>query len=151
MFKQEKGKINVQLFIIIAVAVIALICVGAFCLLKKDEAKPTGTGLFSKSIKNEVVTAENYKELSERIGPELNNEDEAYQFVYACMYYVIQDGMSVTFDFSLTDEQKETKSYERVYGKTVKQLIDEGKQLMKDNDMTVEKFKQSMENSANDN
>lgn len=156
MFNEEKGKANVVLIVIISIIIILVIGIGLFFIFSsKDKSSnnsdvnSSSSGFFSKSIKDEVVTAENYQDLSNRIAPELNNEDEAYQFVYACMYYIMQDGMAVAFDFNSTDEEKDSKTYERVYGKTVKQLINEGKQLMKDNDMTVEKFKQSMEDFAN--
>lgn len=156
MFNEEKGKANVVLIAIISIITILVLGIGLFFIFSSNDkssnnsdVNSSSSGLFSKGIKDEVVTAENYQDLSSRIAPELNNEDEAYQFVYACMYYIMQDGMSVAFDFNLTDEEKDSKTYERVYGKTVKQLINEGKQLMKDNDMTVEKFKQGMEDFAN--
>ena len=156
MFNEEIGKAYVVLIAIISIITILVLGIGLFFIFSSNDkssnnsdVNSSSSGLFSKGIKDEVVTAENYQDLSSRIAPELNNEDEAYQFVYACMYYIMQDGMSVAFDFNLTDEEKDSKTYERVYGKTVKQLINEWKQLMKDNDMTVEKFKQGMEDFAN--
>lgn len=155
MLKQEKGNANVLLFVIIAIIIIVILGVCAFFMLNSNNNTSNSTdnssskSLFSKNIKDEVVTAENYESIAERIGSEINNEDEAYQFLYASMYYVMQDGMSSAFDLESTEEEKEANTYARVYGKTVNQLIQEGKQLMKDNNITVDEWKQSMKDFAN--
>lgn len=97
---------------------------------------------FLNDIKDEIITAENYEEVMSKIGNEW--KDEAYYFTYACLYYVAKDGMAAAFS---NPDDKEAM-YVRVYGKSVKQLIEEGKQLMQENDMTVEKYKQSLQNLA---
>ena len=38
---------------------------------------------------------------------------------------------------------------QKIYGKTVKQLIDEGKQLMQDNNITVDQYKKQLKNGNN--
>lgn len=156
MLKQEKA--SALLFAIIALLVIAIIAVGSYLILSDYSASSSGsssdspsessssTSLFSKSIKNEVVTADNYVEISNKIGEELKDTDEPYQFLYACTYYIMTDGMASILD----PNADENASYARIYGKTVGQLINEGKQLMVDNNTTVEQFKQSIEDSAND-
>lgn len=37
--------------------------------------------------------------------------------------------------------------YANIYGKTVQQLIDEGKQLMEENNVTIEQMKEQLKNS----
>lgn len=112
-------------------------------ILTKEESSKNTFSLFD-SIKNEIITAENYEDIMNRIGNELKDEDEAYYFTYACLYYIAKDGMATAF--SNPDDTE--AMYARVYGKTVEQLIDEGKQLMQENDMTVERYKQSFQNLA---
>lgn len=92
------------------------------------------------SIKNTVVTEDNYEELSEQVGDELE-EDEAYYYLYACMYYVMTDGLSEEYFSSDGDE---SIIYQNIYGKTVGELVEEGENLMEENDITVDEWKETM-------
>ncbi len=114
---------------------------GEEILTNEEENSKNSFSLFD-SIKNKTITAENYEDIMNSIGNELKDEDEAYYFTYACLYYIAKDGMASAF--SNPDDTQ--AMYARVYGKTVGHLIEEGKQLMQENDMTVERYKQSFQN-----
>lgn len=94
----------------------------------------------ANNIKDTVITAKNYKEIYDTLGNKIDNEKEAYYFTYACMYYILQDGLSQEY-FATQDE---SVLYQRIYNKTVQKLINEGKDLMKENNMTVEKWKKQL-------
>ena len=94
----------------------------------------------NSSIKNTVVTEDNYEELSEQVGDELE-EDEAYYYLYACMYYVMTDGLSEEY---LSSDGDESIAYQNIYGKTVGELVEEGEDLIEENDITVDEWKETM-------
>lgn len=144
MFRQEKGKANVLLFVIIAIAVVALVGVGIFFVLKNSDSTSTGAGLFSKNIRSETITAENFEEMMTRLDNEMEGEDDLYYLSYSIMYYMVQDGMEASTD----PEADESATYARIYGKTVETLINEGKQLMSDNDITVEEYKKVIDQAG---
>lgn len=139
MEKKSKKK----LYIIIGL-IIVILGIGAVLILNfnsSDKSVDTGNSIFSKSIKNEVITAENYDEIMDKIGQEVTSEEELYYLSYSLMYYITKDGLAVAF----TNPDDESAMYVNIYGKTAKQLIEEGKQLMKDNNMTIEEYKQQLE------
>lgn len=85
---------------------------------------------------NTVVTAENYY----TIGNIFNeDQDELYYFTYACLYYSFTERLLTGVD--------ESTAMQKIYGKTVQQLVDEGKQLMKDNNTTVEQYRNQLKES----
>lgn len=141
MRKNNDGKV---LYIIIVLIVIALIGGGVYLALNNNENITTSGSIFTKSLKDEVVTAENYEEIKQKMENELK-EDELYYASYAMLTYITQDGLTNLLNI----EEDDSAMYVRIYGKTVKQLIDEGKQLMKENDMTIEKYKESLEQMNN--
>lgn len=141
MRKNNDGKV---LYIIIVLIVIALIGGGVYLALNNNENIITSGSIFTKSLKDEVVTAENYEEIKQKMENELK-EDELYYASYAMLTYITQDGLTNLLNI----EEDDSAMYVRIYGKTVKQLIDEGKQLMKENDMTIEKYKESLEQMNN--
>ena len=138
----EKGNSKTILCIVIAIIVVIALVVGGYFLLKNNDSTTAGTG--TASIKSEVVTAENYEELTDKVGTELGETDEAYYFAYACMYYIMQDGLTTEYMTS----QDDSLLYKNIYNKTVQTLIDEGKNLMEENDVTVEEFKQQVNDLA---
>ena len=73
---------------------------------------------------------------------QIKEDDDLYYFTYAYLYYTTTDGMSSIFMYNYD----ENTMFSNIYGKTIQQLIDEGKQLMKKNDMSIEKFKQEINN-----
>lgn len=98
------------------------------------------------SFKNTIITAENYEEISNQLVDNLE-EDEVYYCMYAMFYYMTQDGFSNLFALA----EDESLMYQRIYNKTVKQLINEGISLMEENHITWEEYKSSLENFAEEN
>lgn len=133
--KNEKKKSKVFLYAIIAVIIIAVVGIGAYFIKN------------SKNIKNETITAENYEEIMDRIGKELKDENDKYYLSYSVMYYVMKDGIASVF--SENENTSTSSMYTNIYGKTIKQLIDEGKQLMKENNITLDEYKSQLQNTIN--
>lgn len=135
------------IFIVIGILLIGALCIGVYVLSKdKVNISDTTSNIIStKSIKEEQITAENYEEISKKVTEELGDTDDTYYFSYACMYYIMKDGF--TQEYMTT--QDESLLYKNIYNKTVQNLIDEGKQLMKDNNITVEQYKQQLEKTNN--
>ena len=131
--ENEKKKSKAFLYVIIAVIIIAVVGTGAYFIKN------------SKNIKNETITAENYEEIMDRIEKELKNEDDKYYLSYSVMYYIMKDGISSVF--SGNENASTSLMYTNIYGKTIKQLIDEGKQLMKDNNVTLDEYKSQLQNT----
>lgn len=138
---EKKGKKNLYIIIGLIIVVLGIGAVFILNLNGSDNSVDTGNSVFSKSIKDEVITAENYDEIMDRIGQELTNDEELYYISYSVMYYIVKDGLSSAF----TNPDDENAMYVNIYGKTVKKLIEEGKQLMQDNNMTIEEYKQQLE------
>lgn len=138
MLNNGEKKSNKLLYILICLVIVAVLGGGIYFLLNN--------GKISKSIRNETITADNYEELMNKIGTEMKKDEDLYYLSYSTMYYIMQDGLASAF----TNPDDETAMYKRIYGKTVQQLIDEGKQLMKDNNTTIEKFKKDLENFNKD-
>ena len=89
-----------------------------------------------------LITAENMDKVIEKMEQKAKKDEELYYASYAMMYHIMQNG--------ITNQGETVKDkniiYKNVYGKTVKVLIEEGKQIMQDNDITLEAFKASMQN-----
>lgn len=96
------------------------------------------------NVKNQTMTAENFSEISEKLKDSLN-EDEACYFSYACMQYMLKDGLSAAF----TDSDSEGAMYKNIYGKKVGDMIEEGKKLMKEDNTTIERFKENLKQAGN--
>ena len=127
--KSKKG-----LYAVLIIILIVVIGVGGYFLIKN-----------MSGIKGETFTAENYDELMDRISEELNNTDDIYYLSYSMMYYIMRDG----FTSALSGSEDESVMYANIYGKTVQQLIDEGKQLMEDNNITLDQYKGNLEDVGN--
>lgn len=146
MANHAAKKSNTLLYVIILIIVIVLLGLGIYFVLDHESINTNG-GIFSKSIKEETITEENYQEMMDKIEEEMKDDEELYYLSYSMMYYMIQDGVSSAF----TNPDDENAMYVNIYGKTVQELIDEGKQLMKDNGVTIEEYKQGLENLNNIN
>lgn len=136
---------RIVLYAIIALVIIILVGGGIYLATNNEEGAPVLSISNTKSIKNEIITAENYEELMNKIEKELANDEELYYLSYSSMYYIMQDGLAS----ALSGSEDDTAMYTRIYGKTVQQLVDEGKQLMKDNGITIEEFKTNLEELSN--
>lgn len=130
---KKKTKVVIIVFFIILVTIV----VGGFFLIKK--------GIFLSNIRKETITAENYEEIFNRISEELKDTDDIYYLSYSVMYYMMKDGISST----LNGNEDENAMYVNIYEKTVQQLIDEGKQLMIDNNVSIEEFKENIKDLEN--
>ena len=136
--KSSKG-----LMVFIVIIIIVALGVGAYFLLtNKDTLTAGGNNTQTASKLNERITAENYEELTESIAQELGDSDNLYYFTYATTYYIAKDGISSAFSGS----EDESEIYVNIYGKTAKDLIKEGKELMQENDVTIDELKSSLEN-----
>lgn len=144
MLKQEKGKVNIAIFVVAAVIVILLVCIGLFIFLNRNIAEPSNAGVTS-SIRDEVITAENFDEMTDKIDRELDqNGDDIYYISYAVVYYMTQDSIAA----AARNEDVEGDIYTSIYGKTVQTLIDEGKTLMEENEVSLEQYKQTIEEAS---
>jgi hypothetical protein len=145
MGKTENRNKSTAFYIILTIVIIAILSVAIYFIVNQSATSTSG-GISTKSIKNETITAENYEEMMNKIDAEFNeNDEELYYLTYSMMYYMVQDGLSS----ALTNSTDDSAMYTSIYGKTVQQLIDEGKTLMKENNVTLEQYKESI-NELND-
>ena len=150
-------KKNLAIYIIVIIIIIAIVGVGLYFVLGQDTTETSNTNnlnnststsgeALGKNIKEEVITAENYEEILNRIENEISEDDEdIYYLSYAMMYYMFSSGISS----AVAGNDVETEMYSEIYGKTIQQLIDEGKQLMEENDVPLEEYKESLTNLNN--
>lgn len=143
MANHAERKSNLLIYVIVFI-VIALLLLGAYFLLNRDSIDTNG-GIFSKSIKEETITAENYEEIMNKVKDKMEDDEELYYLSYSIMYHMVQDGIPS----ATTLDSDKSAMYFNIYGKTVKQLIDEGKKLMKDNKVTLEEYKQGLKQLGN--
>ena len=134
----NEGKNKKIIYIVVAVVLLIVIGVGIYFVVGNKDAK------ISK-LREETITAENYEDVTNKLEAELGEADEVYYYAYACMYYMMTDGLSEEY----MNSQDESIIYKNIYNKTVQQLMDEGKKLMEENDVSVEQFKQQVENLNN--
>ena len=153
----KKGKnivINIILNLFITICVICVIFLGidlGFRFTGNEEKlneiiAKINNALPFNNFKNTIITAENYEEISNQLADNLK-EDELYYYTYATVYYMAQDG----FSNLLALAEDESLMYQNIYNKTVKQLINEGISLMKENNITWEEYKSSLENFVEEN
>lgn len=145
--------------IILAILVILIIIViGTILFMKKSDTITTNNNVSEassnnitkdivnnednneKTLRDQIITADNFEKITEKIqsGEALDyNEDDFFYYTYATLSYSVK-----AMKQGITDTDK---IYENnIYGKTLQQIIDEGKQFMKDENTTVEKFKSSL-------
>ena len=108
-----------------------------------SEKKSNKESLFN-SIENTKLTKENYEELSNKYAEKNKDNDNLYYYSYAVLYYTMKDGLN---NLSKTSKNEEI-IYKNIYGKTINQLIKEGKELMKQNNITIEKYKENLKNTS---
>lgn len=134
MAEQQEGKKNTMLYVIIAVVAIAIIAVVLFMVFG------------GSSVRGETITAENYEELLKKAEAEIGKDsDDLYYLSYAMVYHMMQDGLAAA---GSQEDLSESDMYKNIYGKTLNQLIDEGKQFMEENNVTIEQFKQQVKDSS---
>lgn len=131
MKRREEGKANVALYVGIVIAVAVVIAIVAFFLLNGSD------------IRKETITAENYEEMLDKLDKKLAGQDDLYYISYSVMYHLMTDGMNAT------DENKEEAMYSNIYGKTVQELIDDGKKLMEEENVSIDQVKQTLDQLSN--
>ncbi len=141
-----------------SVLVIILICISVAIYYRNNilefialSTETTSSNTISNTVQavinteDKILTAENYKSLSEEYSNNNKDSDNLYYYTYACMYYMVKDGLSST---TLSEDQQQEAMYSRIYGKTINQLISEGKKLMADNNTTVNDYKQTLKSTT---
>lgn len=141
-----------------SVLVIILICISVAIYYRNNilefialSTETTSSNTISNTVQavinteDKILTAENYKSLSEEYSNNNKDSDNLYYYTYACMYYMVKDGLSSA---TLSEEQQQEAMYSRIYGKTINQVISEGKKLMADNNTTVNDYKQTLKSST---
>ena len=116
--------------IVVAILVAIAVIVGGFLLLSSGKS----------SLKKEVVSQENYEKILDEVEKKFGESDETYYFTYACIYHTAKAG----FTDEYLQNKDESMLYKDIAGKTVQQLIDEGKQLMEENNVTIEEYKEKL-------
>ena len=140
------------------VFVIILICISVAIYYRNNilefialSTKTTSSNIIGSTVQavinteDTILTAENYKTLSAEYSNNNKDSDNLYYYTYACLFYMVRDGFSSA---TLSEEQQQEAVYSRIYGKTISQLISEGKKLMADNNTTVEDYKQTLESTT---
>lgn len=140
------------------VFVIILICISVSIYYRNNilefialSTKTTSSNIIGSTVQavinteDTILTAENYKTLSAEYSNNNKDSDNLYYYTYACLFYMVRDGFSSA---TLSEEQQQEAVYSRIYGKTISQLISEGKKLMADNNTTVEDYKQTLESTT---
>lgn len=150
----KKKTWNTILNIMISICLIAVIILGIYIGLSATGNEEKLNDFYSiinkitpKSYKNTVITKENYEEVMNKANDKLKDKDEQYYLIYSVFYHIAEDGFSNLIALG----QDEDLMYKNVYGKTVGELITEGKKMMKEKNITVEEYKNSLENFAEKN
>ena len=118
------------LFIIVTLVVVTILAIGGYFIFVKKGG-----------IRYKYITAENYEQIANEITEKLGDSDDSYYFTYACITYITKDGLTEDY----FNNPEDSKLYKSIYNKTVNQLIEEGKKLMEENNMTLEKFKEQVD------
>lgn len=116
--------------IMITIIVIAVLIVGGYFIFVKNG-----------NVRNKLITKENYNQITEQITEQLKDSDDSYYFIYACITYMSKAGLTEEY----LNSQDESLLYKEIYNKTVNQLVQEGKKMLEESDMTLEKFKRQVD------
>lgn len=127
----KKKKSKKIIAIIITLIVVAILIIGGYFIFVKKVG----------NVRNKLITAENYNQITEQVTEELTDSDDAYYFIYACITYMSEAGLTEEYLYN----QNDNILFKEIYNKTVNQLIEEGKTMMEENDVTLEQFKQQVE------
>lgn len=73
----------------------------------------------------------------DEISEKMHDTDDIYYLSYAMMYYMMWDGIASAF----TGGEDESAMYVNIYDKKVGELINEGKEFMESNGVTIDKFR----------
>ena len=136
---EEANSDNVIKTVVIIVIVLALIGLLVWVIIKATNAyKPT-------SYLDVALTSENYDEMVNKFNKEMKKEnepgykDEYYYFNYAFNSHMFDDAASTV---SQNPEENTTipAQYKYIYGKTIHNVIDEGKKLMEEKHFSLSDY-----------
>ena len=116
--------------IVVAVVFAIAVIVGGFLLLSSGKS----------SLKKEFVSQENYETILNEVENKFVESDETYYYTYACIYHTAKAGFTEEY----LQSKDQSMLYKDIAGKTVQQLMDEGKQLMEENNITIEEYKEKL-------
>ena len=132
MEEQTKKKSSkVVVYVIIAIFVVVALIVGGFFLLKGQGDK----------IRQETITAENFETVMNKLETSMQSEDDLYYFTYAATYYIVRDAMTA----AAAGKTDESEMYVNIYGKTVQQLMDDGRRIAEENNLSLEQVKEQID------
>ncbi len=135
---EEKSKKQSKSWLIVLIVIILVVVIGVALYF-------TFTNI-NGGIRKETFSEENYQELMNRIGEELKDSDDLYYISYSAIYYMTKDGLSS----ALAGNNDEKEMYKSFFGKTVQDMINEGKNLMKENNVSIDEYKKQIENTIVD-
>ena len=135
---EEKSKKQSKKWLIALVVIILVVVIGVALYFIFTN--------INGGIRKETFTEENYQELMNRIGEELKDSDDLYYISYSAIYYMTKDGLSS----ALAGNNDEKEMYKSFFGKTVQDMINEGKNLMKENNVSIDEYKKQIENTIVD-
>ena len=136
---EEANSDNVIKTVVIIVIVLALIGLLVWVIIKATNAyKP-------KSYLDVALSSENYDEMISKFNKEMKKEnetgykDEYYYFNYAFNSHMFDDAASTV---SQNPEENTTipAQYKYIYGKTIHNVIDEGKKLMEEKHFSLSDY-----------
>jgi len=124
--KNQKGLALIYLIIIVLVIIIVAVL-----------AKNVIGNIY---IENVTLTKENIEETLEKYSEMKKDTDDLAYVGYALAYHTTIGYMSNIFNFGASEDV----IYANIYGKSINDLKKEGKELMEDNNVTLDDFKKSM-------
>lgn len=133
--KNQKG---ISLIVLLVLIIIVLTGILVFKFLSNKKAVTGSTSTKSTTnIEDIVLNKDNAQETIDKYGKLKEGTDELVYVTYAMMNYMFSANTSKSATTNVD-------AYQKIYGKTLKELKEEGKQLMKKNNVTVEEFKKNM-------
>lgn len=94
---------------------------------------------FIPVTENIILNEDNMGETIKKYASKHKNNDDLYYFLEAYITYGVANAFSAAFNGN-TDEL-----YANIYGKTIKQLSEEGRKLAKENNISIEEIKKGIE------
>lgn len=119
-------------FLIVIVTIATILCaviLARLVFMQENGEEITFENLFFISIENTKLTADNYDSIMEEYNEKHSGEDS--------FYYLSYDILVSTFTNGVDKSQ--------FYGKTINDLIVEGKKKMTESNVTIEQYRESVE------
>lgn len=97
----------------------------------------------SNSIENKVLSEYNFQETLQEYAKLEGKSDNLAYVIYAMMYHSLSD---YAFNYFTNGNLEFNEQFSSIYGKTIKDLKKEGKELMEENNVDVDNFKYYLNN-----